>query len=209
MIDSSAPNENRDCWKQIGVWGDCSCSELKQFVHCKNCPVFTQAGRSLLEREAPAEYLEEWKQILARPKQNDPSGLLSVVIFRIGANWLAMDTKYFREVTELRPVHRIPHRSRTLLRGLVNIRGELQLCCSISKLLGMTEADADNSVGRMIVIEKNKDRWVFAVDQIHGTENISPPLSKTALQKPFRWEDKDISYLQPDLLFEELRRLAL
>ena len=30
-----------DCWNRIGVRGDGSCPELKQYVHCRNCPVYS------------------------------------------------------------------------------------------------------------------------------------------------------------------------
>ena len=30
-----------DCWNRIGVRGDRSCPELKQYVHCRNCPVYS------------------------------------------------------------------------------------------------------------------------------------------------------------------------
>ena len=51
--------ERTDCWNHIGVSGDGTCPELVKVVHCHNCPVYAAGGRSLLEREPPAEYLHE------------------------------------------------------------------------------------------------------------------------------------------------------
>jgi len=57
-----------DCWNRIGVEGegDHSCIQLKTVIHCRNCPIYSSAGRGLLEREAPPEYLDEWTDILAK-----------------------------------------------------------------------------------------------------------------------------------------------
>jgi Magnesium chelatase, subunit ChlI len=40
--------EHRDCWNQIGVFGDGTCPELAKVIHCRNCPVYAAGGRSLL-----------------------------------------------------------------------------------------------------------------------------------------------------------------
>jgi hypothetical protein len=62
-----------DCWNQIGVTGDRSCEELKSYMHCHNCPVYSAAGRGLLEREVPPEYLKQWTEILSETS-TDPAG---------------------------------------------------------------------------------------------------------------------------------------
>ena len=62
------------------------------------------------------------------------------MIFRLGQEWLAFRTQTVAEVTLPRPVHRIPHRSNDVLIGLVNLRGQLQLCISLSGLLGVESA---------------------------------------------------------------------
>ena len=46
-------------------------------------------------------------------------------------------TSFLAEVTHLRLVHRVPHRTSSVFRGLVNIRGQLQLCVSLHGVLGI------------------------------------------------------------------------
>src|SRR4051794_40963006 len=137
-----------DCWNQIGTSGDASCPELRTHVHCRNCPVFASAARAFFDRPAPGGYLAEWTRWLA---QSEDAGdheagetitggerdRVGVLIFRLGQEWLAFRTQTVAEVTLPRPVHRIPHRSSDVLIGLVNLRGQLQLCISLHGLLGV------------------------------------------------------------------------
>lgn len=126
-----------DCWNKIGVKGDRSCPELSKHVHCRNCPVFTAAGQRLFEREPPPGHLSEWTKRLAEPEIPVEQGTVSVLVFRIGEEWLAADIALLVEIGELRPIHTIPHRTNEILAGLVNIRGELELCVSLGGLLGI------------------------------------------------------------------------
>jgi chemotaxis-related protein WspD len=183
------------CWRRIGVQGDSSCPRLTEAVHCRNCPVFSAAGQQLFQREAPSQYLEEWTQRIAEVGAVTASEELSVIIFRIGAEWLAFDTHAVVEVVELRPIHRVPHRTDRLLLGLANIRGELLLCVSLRELLGIEETSphpdhlptnlrsvpGEGTFGmgsesisspvakqRLLVVEQEQTRWVFPVDEVDG-----------------------------------------
>src|SRR5437763_11431767 len=125
-----------NCWKTIGLWGDNSCPELQKVSHCRNCPVYSAAGIQMLDRKLAPGYREEWTELLARPKPARITGTKSVVIFRIGAEWLSLPAPTFQEVAEDRGHHTLPHRDNKLLLGLVNIRGELLTCASLGTLLG-------------------------------------------------------------------------
>ena len=182
------------CWRRIGVQGDNSCPRLTEAVHCRNCPVFSAASQQLFEREAPPEYLEDWTQRIAESDTTTASEELSVVVFRIGAEWLGFDTHSVVEVVEPRPIHRVPHRTDRLLLGLANIRGELLLCVSLRELLGIEEDSphpnplpkGEGTLGigsksissavakaRLLVVEQEQTRWVFPVDQVDGVYRTS------------------------------------
>src|ERR1700740_948398 len=120
MLPVAVLNGQSDCWRRIGVWGDRSCPELAQVVHCHNCPVFAAAGRRFLDTPAPGAYVEEWTDRLTAPVEEGATDLQSVLIFRLGEEWLALRVPVLLEVTNPRPIHRIPHRV-GLLAGLVNI----------------------------------------------------------------------------------------
>lgn len=140
-------------------------------------------GRELFEREAPEGYIQEWSQVVScEKKKKEVSTYCSVVIFRLGFEWLGMPTHLIREVTDSFPVHSLPHCSDDVLKGIVNIRGELQPCLSLRSLLGLKNHREDlqrpTSKGRvyrrMIVIEKNLQNWVFPVDEVQGIFHYFP-----------------------------------
>lgn len=216
-----------DCWNQIGVMGDRTCSQLQQFIQCRNCPVYAKAGRSLLERplsnlSATADYLQDWTELLAHAKESDTStDTLSLFIFRLGVEWLALPPTTCKEITEDCPIHTIPHRSNHILAGIVNIRGEIQLCINLHNHLEIESAPPGGATSshlayrRMVVAEKNGCTWVFAADEIHGIHhasnddlrNVPTTLSKsqaTYTKGIIKWHDKNVAYLDEELLFYTL-----
>src|SRR5947208_15363844 len=105
-----AVNAQTDCWHRIGVWGNRSCPELLKVVHCHNCPVFAAASRGFLDAPPPENYLEEWTGRLAAPIEEPATDLQSVLIFRLGEEWLALRVQVLLEVSNPRSIHRIHHR---------------------------------------------------------------------------------------------------
>ena len=177
---------DRDCWNVIGVSGDRSCPELSSHIHCRNCPVFAGAARTFFDRGAPEGYLADWSRWLsessgsgkggARGEADDHSILargdsVSVLIFRLGEEWLAFRTQTVAEVTLPRPVHRIPHRSNSILVGIVNLQGQVQLCVSLHGLLSVPTV----STPSWLVVLRDIDQaenWVFAADHVVGVRRI-------------------------------------
>src|SRR5262245_53190282 len=128
-----------DCWNRIGVRGDKSCAELPRHIHCRNCPVYSHAARSLLDANSPPDYVEFWTEQLARPVEQTQSDAQSLIVFRLGDECLALPTKVCVEVAELRPIHSLPHRRNQSVLGLVNVRGELLPCVSMAAILGVKQ----------------------------------------------------------------------
>ncbi len=215
-----------DCWNSIGVWGDRSCPQLKTYIHCHNCPVYSFAGRSLLDREPPTGYLSEWTDLLTQEKEVSVAGTIPVLIFRLGVEWLALPAQLCQEVTSILTIHTVPHRSNRILTGLVNIRGNIQLCISLRNLLDLEKAptsseDASDIVySRMVVVEKEGNEWVFPVDEIYGIYRFNPDhlqnvpatvakASETYTKGMIKLEEKKVSYLDDELLFYNLSRRTL
>src|ERR1041385_5603448 len=101
-LDAEAPLAIHDCWNTIGVEGNGTCRELLKFIHCRNCPVYSSAGRQLLDRPLPAEYGREQAEHYAQAKRFSQPSRLSVVLFRLGAEWLALPTSAVQEGGERR-----------------------------------------------------------------------------------------------------------
>ena len=214
------------CWSRIGVQGDHSCPRLPQAVHCRNCPVFAAAGQRLFEREAPSGYLAEWTSQVAEVEAATATETRSLLVFRVAAEWLALNVHSVIEVVEPRRIHRIPHRTDRLLLGLVNIRGELQLCISLHELLGIELAEGGSpsepvsaawSKERLLVAEHDQNRWVFPVDGVEGVYRVPVDamtnLPHTVEKSPrfysqavFSHDDKRVGLLSEARLFQALEK---
>ena len=164
------------CWNRIGVRGDRSCPELVKFTHCNNCPVFAAAGRRFLDTAASPDYLDEWTTRLAVRESEESQEVVSVLVFRLGEEWLALPVTVLVEVTHPRAAHRIPHRA-GLLAGMVNIRGELHLYFRLDLLLGVTPVTlkGKSQNPRLVVIRNETDAWVFAADEVDQVHRFPLP----------------------------------
>ena len=216
-----------ECWRVVGISGDHSCPELKTFIHCRNCPVLADAARTFFDRDPPPGYLESWRQILEEPAADGTGETTSVLVFRLGKEWFALPATVLIEVTLPRPLHRVPHRGGGLA-GIVNIRGQLQLCLSLHVLLGL-EASADGlqpsadrlptGAGRLIVLEregaKGGERWVVGVDEVAGVYRLPRAtvraVPSTVAQAQHRcstalfdWQERTVGLLDETLVFDGL-----
>jgi chemotaxis-related protein WspD len=216
-----------ECWRRIGVAGDRSCPELEAFIHCRNCPVLAAAARTFFDRAAPAGYLDDWRAILEEPAAAPATDTTSVLVFRIGGEWLALPTAVLVEVTPLRTLHRLPHRSGGVLAGIVNIRGQLQLCASLHELIGIAggppaggAAPLDHATGRLLVVERpaaeTADRWVFGVDEVAGVHRVTKGMLRAVPSTVghaggrlssalFAWQDRTVALLDEARVFDGLR----
>ncbi|MFN6560732.1 MAG: chemotaxis protein CheW [Nostoc sp. ChiSLP01] len=233
------------CWNFIGIEGDRSCPQLSTYAHCRNCPVYSASGRYLLERATPEQYRHEWTQLLAQSQtEKNPqmstyasttTETLAVVIFRLQQEWLALPAQVLKETTPPSAIHTLPHRHNQVLRGLINIRGELLLCVSLNHLLNIESSDtplqtlSPVAYSRMVVIEKAGNAWVFPVDELYGLHRFErrelrdasrnmTQTSQTYTKGLFSWQPANfqtsqhevrshtVSYLDDELLFTTLAR---
>jgi chemotaxis-related protein WspD len=219
-----------DCWNRIGVFGDRSCPELLGCVHCRNCPVYSAAGRSLLERLPPDDYLQEWTTVLAETKRGSENSTLSadgsvvrsdqslsVMIFRLARELFALPVGVFLEVSSPFGVHSVPGRSNQLFLGLVNVRGEIMLAASLTNLLGLTleQGSGQQPAGRMAVAGTPEGKWVFPIDEIYGIylfhrDDVKPApvvishADHAYTSGVFQWQNRSVALLDPDRIFSVL-----
>jgi chemotaxis-related protein WspD len=215
----------QDCWNRIGVWGDRSCPELADVVHCHNCPIFRAAGRRFLASPSPEGYLEAWTARLAEKEAKEPTDVRGVLIFRLGEEWLALPVAALREVISVRSIHRIPFQS-ALLAGVVNVRGELHLSIRMDHLLGLTHGaekseilspvPGSKSIPRLLVAGRGAETWVFRVeevDRVHRLamgelQQVPPTLGRASSRFTrglFSHQDRAVGLLDEGRLFEVLR----
>jgi chemotaxis-related protein WspD len=169
-----------DCWNRIGIHGDKSCPLLGEHIHCRNCAVYSAAATRLLDRyalqqddreQAPAERASEVKT-------------RSLLMFRLGEEWLALATRSLVEVAPLQAIHSLPHqRSRALL-GVANVRGALVACLSLVELLDLDGtsklASGARVMPRMLIIAAHGGPVVVPVDEVDGIHAIDERLLEAA-----------------------------
>jgi chemotaxis-related protein WspD len=221
LAASSDTGGPRDCWNRIGVQGDGSCTLLAGHIHCRNCPVFAAAAAELLDRELPEGYQAASTAHYAADPLPPASALQSVVIFRLGVEWLALPTIVLEEVVAVRSIHSLPHRRDGVVLGLANVRGELIVCVSLRKVVGAAigpQASSPRQSGeRMVVLRRGASRYLAAVDELHGTHRLSPAelvpppttvakasLTYTTMMLP--WTGRAVGCLDDELLFHTLDR---
>ena len=116
-----------DCWNRIGIHGDHSCPLLADHIHCRNCAVYSAAATHLLDRYALQQDDERHSSAVVEVQV----ATRSLLMFRLGEEWLALSTRSLVEVAPLQTVHSLPHqRSRALL-GVANVRWALVACRSL------------------------------------------------------------------------------
>jgi chemotaxis-related protein WspD len=220
-IGKGEADEIQTCWNRIGVYGNSSCAELQKFIHCRNCGIFSSAAHRLLDRPLSQEYRREWTAHFAQEKKRAAPAKLSAVIFRISDEWLALPTQSFQEVAERRRIHSLPHRRHGIVLGVVNIRGELLICVTLGRLLGLDRGPARQTArtiyDRLLVASWEGARLVFPVDEVHGIyrfqsqELREPPATVAKSKASFSegilpWREKAVGYLNPGVLFSSLNR---
>ena len=164
-----------DCWNRIGVHGDKQCPLLGQHVHCRNCEVYAAAATRLLDRYA----LTQDHQAAAVQPDEENTGH-SMLLFRLGEEWLALATACLVEIAPLQAVHSLPHQRSRLLHGVANVRGALVPCLSLADLLGVqagaTEPRSARAMPRMLILAAEGGPVVMAVEEIDGIHRLDPQL---------------------------------
>ena len=144
---------------------------------------------------------------------------VSVLIFRLGEEWLAFRTQTVAEVTMPRPVHRIPHRSNQVLVGLGEPARPGSALRVAARLAGR---DCTGGVDRGWSCCATADRaetWAFAADEVVGVHRV--PRSQwrgvpSTLVNPavgfsqavLSWNGRSIGLLDEQRVFTALRSLG-
>lgn len=161
-----------DCWNRIGVRGDKSCPLLVEHIHCRNCAVYASAATRLLDRYALSQDSHE-----RAPVQEQGVGR-SMLLFRLGEEWLALATRCLVEVAPLQPVHSLPHQRSRVLQGVANVRGALVPCLSLADLLDLeplANGTASSRVlPRMLIVAAAGGSVVVRVDEVDGIHSLDP-----------------------------------
>lgn len=205
-----------DCWNHIGVKGDSTCPELQEHLRCLNCPTYAQAAIDMLDREAgESDFISGWTAVHQDALHKEETQ--SALIFRVGAEWLALPPQAITEVAPQNTIHSLPHQTNRAILGLTNIRGALVLCVSLAQMLNAQNDKRANHSPRLLVISHLGQKLVFPVDEVFGiyryrkTELAAAPTTlahsgTTYTQALIAWKEHKVGLLDCDLLCYALNR---
>ena len=175
MQDSN--NTINDCWNKIGVWrkDEAECPLLQNVIHCRNCETYINSGLSFLNREFPDNYCNNNTEIYKQAPETNTGEIVSVIIFRSLQNWFALRTSIFVEIDNDKTVHSIPHNKNNVISGLVNIRGELELCISLTSLISHKANNTNETTDKtkLIIIKLESGKYALKPDEILGVYKIN------------------------------------
>ncbi len=190
---------------------------------CSNCPEYSEAGRKLFDREMDEGERVHWTRLMAEEKKQRSSGLSSVIVFRLGHEWLGLSAGVFDQILDLRPPRTVPGRSNRIFTGLVNVGGELLPSVSAREALRIPRADPGAGDQRGIsepclaVVRASSGRFAFDVDEILGmfrydrSESSAPPVTVAQAHHAFACAiveigELSVTLLEADVLFEVFDR---
>jgi chemotaxis-related protein WspD len=207
------------CWTTIGVWGRerPRCPVLDRVIHCRNCEKFIDAGKQALQRPVTEAYAREWTALIAHAREQRKEHQQAVIVFRVGDEWFALSTHYLRQVEAQRVIHSLPRLSKGLVKGLVNVAGQVRTCYSLGDLLGVETGEVDETPSRrtiregLMVLRKGNRSYVFPVTEIKeltsfAMDDIKPVPATIASQSAsyllgiVHYDGLHIGYLDADLV---------
>ncbi|WP_028695289.1 chemotaxis protein CheW [Pseudomonas cremoricolorata] len=200
-----------DCWNRIGVRGDKQCPLLARHIHCRNCEVYAAAATRLLDRYA----LMTDEQAPAPAEVASATGR-SMLLLRLGEEWLALATASLAEIAPTQTVHALPHQRSRALQGVVNVRGALVPCLSLAQLLEIDASAAPEratrSLPRMLILAADGGPVVLPVDEVDGIHRLDPtrlstdPSSAAFTLAVLHWRGRSVRVLDERQLMAAVKR---
>jgi chemotaxis-related protein WspD len=133
----------------------------------------------LLDRPLGPKDVQQATERVAQPLVPPDRDLASLLLMRLGPEFLALPSIDILRVARTVPVRRIPHRTNAVVLGLCNLDGELLLCGGLPTLLDVPrdtspagEEENEDSPHRLVVIGSESGRWAVEVDEVLGVRSI-------------------------------------
>jgi chemotaxis-related protein WspD len=185
--------------------------------------VYHSAAPLLLDRAATVADTTTRPDESPIPQLAARHGAESILVFRVGAEWLGLRSRWIKEIVDERKIHTLPQQRNPAVLGIVNIRGALVLCMSLAALLNVDEATEEEQVRHrhlfkpMVVTTQGEHVTVFPVDEVHGVHRFSPselaPVPSTIGQTAamytrgiLPWREKTVGVLDGDSLYHAINR---
>jgi len=167
-----------------------------------------EAGARLLDRASPPGYRAEWAAHMAKPTKTAEVTTDAAMVFRVGEEWLALPADWVGEVTPARAIHSLPHKRGGVLDGVANVRGELLLCFSLGRVLGIEAVAGAEAARRLIVAGNGARRLAFRADEIFGVvrydaaRRLASPAKSALVPHLLEWNGRTLGLLDAERLWK-------
>ena len=205
-----------------------------EYVHSlPELPGVCGGRAAFFDRPAPEGYLADWSRGWpSRPALDaerrgydeeddqrpcDEGEAVSVLIFRLGEEWLAFRTQTVAEVTLPGPCTGFPTAP---TRSLTGIGEPARPGPALRLAARLTGADCTGASPRLVVL-RDPDRaeiWAFAADEVLGVQRVPQPVARVPLtlvnpavgfsQAVLSWNERSIGLLDEQRVFSAIRSLG-
>ncbi len=133
----------------------------------------------LLDRPLDEDEVRAATLRVEQPLTSADGELVSLLAFRLDDELFGLPAGDVVRVTHLAPVHRIPHRTNAVIRGLCNVEGELLLCANLAAVLELPNREAADTASaaptdrrRIVVLGRRADSWAVVADEVLGVMRL-------------------------------------
>ena len=139
----------------------------------------------LLDRPISSEAIDENTRLVGQRHEEVEVDELTVLIARIGDEWLGFDALFADRVHQPAIIRRVPHRNSEHLAGVAAVDGEIVPAARLDLLLDLVR-DVSPTKPRFVVVGPPDRRWVIPVDEVEGmirvprASIIDPPTTVSA-----------------------------
>ena len=120
-----------------------------------------------------AAVLRARARALARPPAPPaPCDQLELLVFRIGSERWALETRYVQQVLPLRGMTPLPC-TPPFVRGIVNVRGQVVAVLDLKRLFGLPEQGLSD-LHRVLLVEHAHSRFGLLADRDVGVLQVPP-----------------------------------
>lgn len=171
-----------------------------------------------LEHPIPPGRRAEWARELAEvPPDGEKSQHESFYVVRVGDEWFGLPPGILgATLPDARP-RKIPHRSHTLVEGLVNWDGRLIVCLALERLLGVLGTATAKDAGRLLVVQWKGWTGAIRVPFVLGVESLDlaaiqplPASAPEVLARSARgvvlYQNRSMVCLEGDAFVEQLKQ---
>jgi chemotaxis-related protein WspD len=174
----------------------------------------SQLSSNLFDRPMPHGYRDELLALEAETATDKGVRTGSILLFQLGELRLALPTKFASAIAPVLHIARIPHRSGTVLLGVVAFRGEILPCCSLARILDLPVSGEQpkSAAARTLILEESPTRrWAVPIDGVLGVRpgnrdylQLPTPIAEQWVQGSLMDEFVIFHLLDSEILFRQI-----